>query len=182
MTLEDHQAELRASFVGGGLGAIVSGLVWAVAAVVASKAGIGQGFTALFLGGVLIFPLSLLLARAVFRRAGAPGNPGATIVIETLPGMFFGLFVAWLLIESQPDWVFPIAALAVGAHYFPFRTAYGDILFWLLGGIMMAIGAAAIMTDITIPLGTAGAIAVVEVAFGLVLTVRSLAADRAPKA
>ena len=48
MTLEDYQADLRRSYVGGGPGAIVSGLVWAASAIVFSQTGLQAGFATLF--------------------------------------------------------------------------------------------------------------------------------------
>lgn len=174
MDLTAYQKDLRASYIGGGIGAIVSGTVWAVAAIMEGQAGTAPAFWTLFFGGMLIFPVSLLICRAIFRRPNtAPGNPGGTLVIETLPGMFLGLFAAFLFIGSHPEWVFPIAAIAVGAHYFPFRTAYGDPLYWILGGLMMVVGAVGGFTNITLPLGTAWLIAIVEVVFGVVLVVRN---------
>lgn len=174
MTLEDYQADLRRSYVGGGPGAIVSGLVWATAAIMLAQSGVNAGFLTLFFGGMVIFPISALLCRMVFGREGVvPGNPGGRIVVETLPGMFVGLFVAWLFIQTDPTLVFPIAAMAVGAHYFNFRTAYGDMPYYVLGGLMVAVGALAALTDILTPLHTAGLIAAIEIAFGMYLTVQN---------
>lgn len=174
-TLQEFQADLRHSYVGGGVGAIVSGVVWAVAALISAQQGIAAGFAALFLGGMLIFPLGTLICRTVFRRKTThPDNPGGRIVVETLPGMFVGLFIAYLFVGIDPDRVFPIAAMAVGAHYFNFRTAYGDATYWVLGGSMMAVGTVEVLGVAQIPFGTAVVVAFLEVAFGLVLTIRSL--------
>ena len=109
MTLEDYQADLRRSYVGGGPGAIVSGVVWAASAIVFSQSGLQAGFATLFFGGMVIFPISMLLCRTLFGRAGVvAGNPGGRIVVETLPMMFVGLFVAWLLMANRPVLVFPM--------------------------------------------------------------------------
>ena len=76
------QADLRYSYLRGGPGAFVSGLVWLVAAAVAQARGVAIGFTVLFLGGMLIFPLWTLLVRAVFRRPSpSKDNPGPRMVI-----------------------------------------------------------------------------------------------------
>jgi hypothetical protein len=37
-----------------------------------------------------------------------------------------------------------VAAIAVGTHYFGFRTAYGDWTNWILGGTMCVVGVAAV--------------------------------------
>ncbi len=175
MSLEDFQADLRRSYVGGGPGAIVSGMVWALAAILTARSGVSTGFAALFLGGILIFPIGTAICRLAFKQNGPdPSNPGGRIVIETLPAMFLGLFIAYLFIDIKPELVFPIAAMAVGAHYFGFRTAYGDLIYWILGGLMVAVGAFAALGSVTLPIETTTTIAVLEILFGLILTVRSL--------
>jgi hypothetical protein len=174
MTLDDFQAELRQSYVGGGPGAIVSGIVWALAAIVTARTDIATGFATLFIGGMLIFPLGTAICRYLFKRKRPDtANPGGRIVIETLPAMFVGLFIAYLFIDINPAFVFPIAAMAVGAHYFSFRTAYGDSTYWILGGLMTAIGAMGVFGNLTLPIGTAALIAFIEIVFGLWLTFRS---------
>ena len=175
MDLAYFQADLRQSYVGGGPGAVFSGVIWALAAVLTARSGVPTGFATLFVGGMFIFPVGAAICRVVFRRAGPDkANPGGRVVIETLPAMFFGLGIAYLFIDLNPDMVFPIAAMAVGTRYFVFRTAYGDVAYWILGGLMTAAGALAVFSNITLPLGTATMIAILEIGFGLFLTVRSL--------
>ena len=120
MTLAEFQADLRRAYLGGGIGAVVSGLVWAAAAVVHSLHGLSAGYTTLFFGGFVIFPLSTLLEKVFFKRGPLrPGNPGGGLVMETLPAMLSVLVICFWLIDIRPDWVFPLAAIAVGTHYFP---------------------------------------------------------------
>lgn len=172
--LKTHQVDLRRSYLGGGLGAIVSGLVWLVAAITATQAGMNTGYLALFFGGFLIFPLSTLIEKLFFKRAGLkPGNPGGVLVMETLPAMIGILLIGFLLLDLRPDWVFPLAAIAVGAHYFPFQTAYGDKTYWVLGTVMMLIGAFSLAVGTPSAIGTAYAIAGTELIVGLWLTVRN---------
>ncbi|NNU16087.1 hypothetical protein HK107_07105 [Parvularcula sp. ZS-1/3] len=175
MTPAEYQADLRRAYIGGGPGAFVSGIVWLVAAIIAEARGVGSGFVALFFGGILIFPLSSLLVRLFAKREGpVKGNPGGLLVTETLPGMFLGLLIAWVVIDSQPEWVFPIAAMAVGTHYFPFRTSYGDVLYWVLGGIMTSVGFVALMGTVALPFSVPFVIAGIEIVFGVILIVRNL--------
>lgn len=173
VTLTDDQADLRRAYLGGGLGAVVSGLVWLTAAVTASVAGMATGYTALFFGGFLIFPLGTLVEKLFFKRGGVrAGNPGGGLVMETLPAMIGVLVIGFLLLDIRPDWVFPLAAIAVGGHYFPFQTAYGDKSYWLLGGVMMAVGFASLMMGLFGGIATAFAIAAIEILFGIWLTIR----------
>lgn len=179
MLVSEAQQDLRRAYVGGGPGVMISGLVWLVATWTLHNQGVGAGFAALFVGGMLIFPLSKLACRLLFRRANeAPGNPFGLTVLEGTIAMIGGLFAAWLFIGPKPELVFPLAAIAVGTHYFVFKTVYGDRSFWLLAAIVTAIGVADIFVA---PLrgSTALLVAVTELAFGLVLTLRSIAANKA---
>lgn len=170
-----YQADLRRSYVGGGVGAMVSGLVWAAAALVEAAQGVATAYAVLFVGGMFIYPVGTLLCRYGFGREPVlKGNPGGRMVIETLPGMFVGLLAGWLFLGGNPQLAMPFAAMAVGAHYFSFRSAYGDVIYWLLGTAMVAVGLAAVFLDMRLPFGVAWSIAVLEIAFGAVLTVRAL--------
>lgn len=179
MTTNEAQADLRRSFLNGGPGAIISGLVWLAAGSVWLQGGLTAGFVTLFFGGFLIYPLSVLACRFGFRRpATMKGNPGGVLVMETLPCMIGGLALAWLLIPSHPGWVFAIAAFAVGAHYFPFRTAYGHVLFLVLAAALCAAGVVAILYGVlTAPGVLAFTVAGIEIVFGLVLTMQALSAS-----
>jgi hypothetical protein len=175
MQVSEAQADVRRSFVGGGPGVIGSGLVWCAAAIAEMKAGVGVGFAVLFLGGMLIFPLSLMTARAVFRRARPQsGNGLIPIALESTAAMIAGLLAAYLFLAHAPSLVFPVSALAVGTHYFAFRTLYGDAIFLLLGGGIAALGLNAIFDWILLPGGLLWWVAAVEFVFGVILTARSM--------
>ncbi len=173
------QAELRASYMNGGPGAVVSGLVWLAAAVSATTWGTPTGFAVLFFGGMTIFPLGTLVVRMFFRRdPPSPGNPGGRIVIETVFPMMGGLLAAWLLLPYRPDLVFPLAAIAVGAHYFGFRTAYGGLVYWGLAALICGVGLGTVFVGIPGGASVPYIIAGIEVVFGLWVTSKE-ASDRA---
>ena len=180
MTIDDAQADIRRAFVGGGPGAIVSALVWLFAAFVHSRSGVSGAFIALFFGGFLIFPVSLLLSRYVFGRSTmAKGNPLGLLALESTIAMIGCLIAAWLLLKPYPGFAFPVAAIAVGTHYLAFKTAYGDRTYWLLGALLTMIGACGIYylpgrTSLVIL-----AVAATELAFGMALLVRALKEARA---
>jgi hypothetical protein len=176
MTLAESQRDIRTSFVGGGPGVVVSGLVWLVAALAFERHGTATAFAALFFGGMLIFPLSVAIVRGVFRRPRpAKGDALTRIAMESTIAMIVGLAAAYLLLPVRPDYVIPVAAMAVGAHYFAFSTLYGDRLYWLLAALITAVGAAEIWAPVTLPVGVPFAVAAIELLFGLLLTARSLA-------
>lgn len=179
MTIEEQQADQRRAFVGGGPGVFVSGSTWIVAALVERSHGTQTAFAALFIGGMMIFPVSSAICRLLFRRAAsASGNALGGLGLESTIMMIGGLFAAWLFLDVRPELTFPIAAIAVGTHYLPFRTIYGDRLFWLLGGLITAVGVAGIVAA---PpwLNVILAVGVVELVFGVALTLRDRMARRA---
>ena len=179
MTITEAQLDLRRAYVGAGPGVMISGLVWTIAAWAQHSRGIGTGFALLFFGGMLIYPLSKTVCRLVFRRDNESAeNPLGMSILEGTLAMIGGLFAAYLFLGPAPEMVFPLAAIAVGTHYFLFKTAYGERLFWLLALIITAIG----VGDIYIALmhgWTAPLVAATELVFGLVLTVRATAASKA---
>lgn len=168
MELATAQSELRDAYVRGGPGAIISGAVWMTAGLVAMNSQIATGFTVLFFGGMLIFPISKVVVQCCFRRTPAPkSNPGGLIVIETVFPMIGGLFAAWLLLPSRPEYVFSVAAIAVGAHYFGFRTAYGDWTYWMLGLALCCVGASSIIIGLPGAQAVPFVVAMIEIAFGV---------------
>lgn len=175
MQLREAQEDLRGAYVDGGPGTMISGLVWIAAALAQARAGVGTGFAVLFFGGMSIFPLSLLVNRVLLRRASeSPENPFGRLVLESTVAMIAGLFAAWLFLRHDPALVMPLAALAVGAHYFAFRTAYGLSSFWALGAVIVAMGVAAVYGVPLLAGSLVAAVGLVEITFGLVLTVRAL--------
>lgn len=178
MIVSDAQHDLRRAYVGGGPGVMISGFVWLVATLVHLGQGVSTGFAALFLGGMLIFPCTKLVCRVIFRRENeAAGNPLGMAVLEGTIAMIGGLFAAWLFIPLKPELVFPLAAIAVGTHYFVFKTVYGDRSFWLLAAVITAIGCADIFM---LPMrgSTPLLVSVTELAFGLALTIRAKRSNR----
>lgn len=174
ITVIAAQHDLRRAFVGGGPGAFVSGVLWLTAAFVKTQHGVGLAFAVLFFGGMLIFPLSQLVSRFLFRREPANRqNPLGRVALESTIAMIGGLFAAWLFFPFQPDYVFPLAAIAVGTHYLAFRTVYGDSLFWVLGGLITAVGVIDVLRYLDIPGGPILAVGLIEIVFAAILTVRA---------
>lgn len=174
MTVSEAQRDMRRAFVGGGPGAIVSALVWLAAFFALQKSDTTHAFFVLFVGGMFIFPVSMLVCRVVFRREKeAPGNGLGMTALESTIAMIAGLFGSWLFLKLQPGFVFPFAAIAVGTHYFAFRTVYGDSLFWILGAILTAVGVWQILGS-AVPGGVILWVAGVELVFGAILTARAL--------
>lgn len=145
MHLGEAQRDMRHAYVNGGVGILVSGLVWVIAGLVAYNAGLPTAMVTLFFGGMLIHPLSLLLARSFFRR-GKPRahNPMEMLALQSTAFLIIGLAVAYLVRDTYGDWFFAIALLTVGGRYLVFQTVYGMRVFLVLGVLLIAVGCGAI--------------------------------------
>ena len=104
MHLRDTQRDMRRAYVNGGVGIFVSGLVWVIAGTVTSYVDLFSGMATLFFGGMLIHPLSLFLARGVYRRgrARAP-NPMEMLTLQSTAFLIIGLAIAYLVSGTYGD-------------------------------------------------------------------------------
>ena len=142
MNILDAQREMRSAFLGGFAGQLVSGVIWLVAAALATWFSPGMGMAALFFGSMGIFPL----AQGFVRLLGRPGkvSPGNGLwalgsqVAFTVPLNFLLVGAATLYREN---WFFPAAMVVVGAHYLPFITLYGMKMFGILAALLVIAGA-----------------------------------------
>ncbi len=180
MRVAEAQQDIRRAFVGGGPGVFVSAMVWFAAAVVERGHGVGPAFAILFVGGMTIFTLATAASRLLFRRAKeAPDNPLGRTALESTIAMIGGLLAAWLFLPFRPDYVFPLAAIAVGTHYAVFRTVYGDSLFWVLGGLITLAGLVSLFRLVPLPGGPILIVAAIELVFAIILTMRARRAEPA---
>ncbi|UVI39931.1 DUF7010 family protein [Qipengyuania spongiae] len=171
--LATAQRDMKNAYIVGAPGVFVSGLVWLVAGALYAVFSSKIAFAALFVGGMLIVPVSLFIARALF---GAPrvasGNPLQRLGFESTIVLFAGILLAYVLLAAAPPLVFPALALAIGARYFAFRTIYGEPLYWALGIALVAVASAA-MLGLSVPEPTFLLIVGgVECAFAILLLVR----------
>lgn len=150
MHLGEAQRDMRRAYVNGGVGIFVSGLVWVAAGLVTLNVDLFSAMATLFFGGVAIHPLSLLLARRVFKRGKvrAP-NPMEMLALQSTAFLIIGLFVAYLVSDTHENWFFAIALLTVGARYLVFQTVYGMRLYVVLGAVLIAIAAFALWLALT---------------------------------
>ena len=72
-------------------------LVWFSAAFALTRTDHATAFAVLFIGGMLIFPVSTLIDKLVFRRSGSvAGNPLGLLALESTIAMIGCLLAAWL--------------------------------------------------------------------------------------
>lgn len=136
------QADVRRVYSGGWGGPAVSAGVWLAAALTSDRLGVGVGAAVLFVGGaVLIFPVNLALNRLMSGQADLPaGHPMRGLAIQSAATMSVVLLALWLVVASIPGAFFPLAMIAVGAHYFPFAHLYGDHAFLFAGAVQCVAG------------------------------------------
>lgn len=171
-SLPQAQREVRTIYHGGFIGPLVSAVVWLAAGLTAQSAGVSTAATVLFLGGVLIFPVSLLGNRLLGERADLPaGHPLRGLAMQSAFGMVAGLVAAWLLAPLVPGGFFPLAMVIVGAHYFTFTHLYGDAAF-LVAGIVQVVAGLLVMISQPTPSTGAFIMAGLLVAMSLVLFLR----------
>lgn len=141
MEISSAQQDINRAYVAGAPAVLVSGLVWITAGVFLARSGTATGFATLFVGGIFIVPIALAIARLGFRAGPITrGNPLDRLGLESTAMVFAGIFIAYALLRPAPALVFPAMAIAIGARYFVFRTIYGDVFYWLLGGLLAALG------------------------------------------
>lgn len=137
MKIADAQGELRSAFMGGFVGQLVSALIWTVSALFSLWLSPQIGKLTLFLGGMLIFPLTLLGLRWIGRTEKlSPENSLNQLAAQVAMTVPVGFLLVWAASLAHESWFYPAAMIVVGAHYFPFVFLYGMKHFAILGGLM----------------------------------------------
>ena len=134
MDLEEAQKDMRLSYLGGGPGVLISGLVWLTVGVLATYYTKQTSIIVFFFGGMLIHPLGLMVSK-FFNRTGKhhENNPLAKLALESTAILFIGLFIAYCVFQINTEWFFPIMLMMIGIRYLIFQSIYGMRVFWILG-------------------------------------------------
>jgi len=140
-TVADWQREMRFAYFGGAPGVITSAAVWLVAGIISVRISSDQAIWALFIGGMLIHPVSLLLTKALGQSAKhSPGNPFAALAGATTVWMILMLPLAYGASRLHIEWFFPAMLLIIGGRYLTFSTIYGGRTFWVCGATLVLAG------------------------------------------
>ena len=164
---------MRYAYYNGAPGILVSGLVWLIAALVCQAAGVKQGVWTLLIGGVLIHPASLLLAKALGRpaRTGKANALNQLAMASTL-WLIIGCAMAFGLYLLGPVLFFPAMMATIGSRYLIFASIYGMAIFWIMGGALIVAGNLALFLAIP-PVAAAGIGGLVEVLFAAFVFVKA---------
>ena len=141
MNFLDAQEDMRKSYFSGGPGAFASGLVWITAGITALISTNQMSVMIFFFGGMLIYPLGILLSKAL-NRSGKhkKGNPLSNLALESTFMLFIGLFIAFLSLQIRPNWFFSIMILIIGGRYLVFSSIYGMRIYWAFGAVLVFTG------------------------------------------
>lgn len=132
---------MRQGYIFGAPGALVSGLIWIIAGIIAWFHSFEISILALFFGGMVIFPVSAILSKRINPSyALHKSNPFTRLALEGTILLFVGLLIAFTLSKSHPHLFYPIMLLIIGARYLTFQTLYGLKIYWVLGGVLLAVG------------------------------------------
>jgi hypothetical protein len=141
LTFAAAQQDMRTAYLGGAPGMFVSGCVWAVAGLVCLRRPPQTAVWALYAGGVLIHPLSVLLVRALGRTGRhTPGNPLGALAMATTFWMILMLAPAYGIALWRIELFFPAMLFVIGGRYLTFATLFGRKLFWVCGAVLALAG------------------------------------------
>lgn len=141
MQIRDAQRELRIVYEGGFFGQLVAGVLWIVSATLATWSTRGVAIAVLVLGGILIFPVTMLLLRILGRPIALDArNPFRALAMQTAFVLPASMLLLVPVLEYRVTWFYPAMMVLVGAHYFPFATLYGMRSFLVLGVALIIAG------------------------------------------
>ena len=171
-SISDAQQDMRQAYYGGATGAVSSATAWLVAGFVATYISPTAGAWALVFGGMLIFPVSVLLCKAIGRSGKhSKDNPLGALALEGTIWMLLSIPLAIVIVYYRVEWFFPAMLLVIGGRYLTFSTLYGMKIYWAFGATLAA--AAFVLVKFEAP-AVAGAYigALIEYAFGIAIFIR----------
>lgn len=171
MIIETAQREMRAIYLGGAVGQMISGVIWLISAALGTFVSVQAGLISLFLGGMVIFPLTQL----VLKISGRPTSTGKDNSLNGLARQVafivpLCLPLIYAATMYQINWYYPAFLIVVGAHYLPFMFLYGIKQYAILAGLLIVggIAFAVLLPDVFVIGGWFGGI--ILVGFALYLT------------
>jgi Family of unknown function (DUF7010) len=141
MHVQDAQREVRFVYIGGFWGQLVSSVIWLVSAAVGTWVSPKASILTAIIAGLFIFPLTQMLLLLSGRRARvSKENPLHWLGMQVAFVLPISMLLLFPVSLYRLNWFFPALMILLGAHYFPFVFLYGMRMFWLLGGILIAMG------------------------------------------
>lgn len=171
-TMGQAQTDMCQSYANGSVGIVVSGIIWLIAAIIVAQLSPKHGIWALLFGGMLIFPLSMVLGKLLgVSGTHTKGNPLANLAMEGTILMLMCIPLAVGLSIEHPSWFFQGMLLIIGGRYLTFSTIYGKKIYWILGGIL-GIAAFLLFRFNAAPFNSALTGSMIEIIFGIFMYAR----------
>ncbi len=129
--------------MGGFMGQLVSAILWAASAALATWGGERWAIGLLVVAGFFIFPLTKLGLMLIGHRAEvSKDNPFNALGMQTAFVLPLCLLVVGAATLYRLEWFYPAFMIVLGAHYLPFVTLYGMRMFYALAGVLVTAGVA----------------------------------------
>jgi hypothetical protein len=180
MEFTESQTDMRKAYYSGATGVLASGVVWLIAGIVGTSFSSTLSMLTLFIGGMFIFPLSIIGAKLLGRSGKhASNNSLRHLAIESLAILFAGLFLAYCIAQYNVELFYPIMLLTIGSRYLAFQTLYGLRIYWLMGLLLMVVGISSTMLHLPFIYG-AYIGGLIEVIFAMIIFLQSKVDVKAP--
>jgi hypothetical protein len=170
---ENQQHEMRHAHYDGAPGILVSGIVWIIAALVCQQLGVNKAVWTLLIGGALIYPLGMLVTKALGRAATtSKTNALNQLAMASTIWLVLGCAMAYGLFLLKPILFFPAMMATIGCRYLIFASVFGRPVYWVLGASLLV--AANLAFFLALPPPAAAALGgLIEVVFAFVVFSKS---------
>ncbi len=139
--ISSAQQVMRYGYFSGAPGVLVSGLVWLASGIVALTSAAEVAVATLFIGGMMIHPLAILIAKILYRPGKhTRGNPLGRLAVEGTFQFLLGLPLALVALLMHREWFYPAMLLIIGGRYLIFSTLYGRRIYWACGAALAGAG------------------------------------------
>lgn len=141
MFIKEAQREVRSAFLGGFVGQLIAGIIWALSAAFSTWVTPHSGMAILFFVSMLLFPLT----QFTLKLMGRPAKLSAENTLDQLAMQIaFTVPIGFILVGAatlyRENWFYPASMVVVGAHYLPFIFLYGMPQFGILAGLLISSG------------------------------------------
>jgi hypothetical protein len=141
MQINEAQREMRTVYWSGSLGPFVSGAIWLVSAALGTWSSRNNAVLALVVGGMFIFPIGLVLLRALGQRASVRReNPLSALAMQSAFTVPLAIPLIIAAARWRPEWFYAGFLIVVGAHYLMFVTLYGQRAYYVIAAAMVGAG------------------------------------------
>lgn len=154
MNILDAQREMRDSYYAGATGVLTSALVWCCAGFVSLMVSSEKAVWALFIGGMFIFPISVVMDKLLgCRGKHDPENPMGTLAAASTFWLIFCLPLAYVVATANIAWFFPSMLMVIGGRYLTFAVVFGMRIYGILGFSLALAGCLLVMSAASPTLG-----------------------------